>query len=130
VQYFSGAAPAIGPAARGWQFAFPDQPNHVDYVTAPVSMNISAITGSTPLFDYHTASDNKCGPAALEAQSSCSSRRLAMTSQAGPVGVLSLVLHTADNVLKVGPGTTSVALNPSLWASLFANFNLESFAVQ
>jgi hypothetical protein len=128
VQYFSGAAPVIGPAAQGWQFAFPTQPNHVDYVTAPVAMNIAGksiaatynITGSNPLFDYHTANDNKCGPAAPGG----GTIRL-FFQQAGDdlSGAGQYEFYrwwsTADNVLKVGPGTISVALNPSLWTSVF-----------
>ena len=43
-------AGAIGAAATGWQFGFPAEPNHIDYVTTPVALNATGKTALAALF--------------------------------------------------------------------------------
>lgn len=68
IEYSPGMPSHPTASGAGWSFAFPNSPNHVDYVVDPVSMaasnrisaTVSVAVSGNPTFGYQTASNNTC----------------------------------------------------------------------
>ncbi len=124
IRYSTGVtlkAPALG---QEFSFNFPLLPGSVHYITKPLALpaggaasaSFTITTTAEPAFDYHTAANNICAnPAAV---------RLFLQRQGDDMsgkGDYEFYRWWSNTgaVLKQGSATLTVALEPSLWTSVY-----------
>jgi hypothetical protein len=118
----------------GWYFDFPSV-DGVHYlvtavsgaVTGTITLNYEVSTTGTPVFDFHTKPNNTCntppGAVSLYFQ-----RRGDDITGRGTLGSYRFFTRPMVSILKAGPATLSVPLDPSQWINVWGQNDATGFA--